>query len=347
MVERVEHRGRDDARLAHRAAEEELAAPGLLHPLRRAGEERAERAAEPLREAERDGVGEPADLGGRDARARRRRSCSRAPSRWTAQAELARRLDDRARSPRAARRARRRCCACSRATTIRVGGWCMSVAVAHRRADLLGREPAVVAGQAARDEARVDGRAAELVDQDVRFAPRRAARSPGSREDAQRDLVRHRRGRQEDAPPPARAARRRARSSSLTVGSSRSCSSPTSAAGHRRAHLRASARQRVGAEVDHGANATVACDGPCDSRARRSPPARRARLPRRQVWEWAARGAAGYDAMTNLPAALRAALAEQRAVLDARRSRTERQATRRHGQGALPHRTTATRSRRC
>src|SRR3954463_10155946 len=30
----------------------------------------------------------------------------------------------------------------------------------------------------------------------------------------------------------------------------------------------------------------------------------------RQVWEWAARGAAGYDEMTNVPAALRAALAE-------------------------------------
>jgi 23S rRNA (adenine2503-C2)-methyltransferase len=30
----------------------------------------------------------------------------------------------------------------------------------------------------------------------------------------------------------------------------------------------------------------------------------------RQVWEWAARGAAGYDAMTNVPAALRAELTE-------------------------------------
>src|SRR3954466_9200614 len=30
----------------------------------------------------------------------------------------------------------------------------------------------------------------------------------------------------------------------------------------------------------------------------------------RQVWEWAARGAAGYDEMTNVPAALRARLAE-------------------------------------
>jgi len=31
----------------------------------------------------------------------------------------------------------------------------------------------------------------------------------------------------------------------------------------------------------------------------------------RQVWEWAARGASGYDEMTNLPAALRAELAEE------------------------------------
>ena len=31
----------------------------------------------------------------------------------------------------------------------------------------------------------------------------------------------------------------------------------------------------------------------------------------RQVWEWAARGAAGYDEMTNVPAALRARLAEE------------------------------------
>ena len=31
----------------------------------------------------------------------------------------------------------------------------------------------------------------------------------------------------------------------------------------------------------------------------------------RQVWEWAARGAAGYDEMTNLPAALRARLADE------------------------------------
>jgi 23S rRNA (adenine2503-C2)-methyltransferase len=39
----------------------------------------------------------------------------------------------------------------------------------------------------------------------------------------------------------------------------------------------------------------------------RGEPAYRAR----QVWEWAARGALGYDAMTNLPARLRAALADE------------------------------------
>ena len=37
----------------------------------------------------------------------------------------------------------------------------------------------------------------------------------------------------------------------------------------------------------------------------------------RQVWEWTARGAAGYDAMTNLPRALREELAEHGPVLDA------------------------------
>ena len=34
------------------------------------------------------------------------------------------------------------------------------------------------------------------------------------------------------------------------------------------------------------------------------------------MWEWAARGVAGYDEMTNVPRALREALAEDGAVLD-------------------------------
>ena len=42
------------------------------------------------------------------------------------------------------------------------------------------------------------------------------------------------------------------------------------------------------------------------------------RFRARQVWEWAARGAGSYEEMTNLPAELRARLAERGAVLVAR-----------------------------
>ena len=57
----------------------------------------------------------------------------------------------------------------------------------------------------------------------------------------------------------------------------------------------------------------------------------------RQVWEWTARGASGYDAMTNLPRTLRAELAEvvPFSTLDGR-DRTR--VARRHGEDALPHR---------
>src|SRR5262245_6857307 len=48
VVERVQHRGRGYSRLAKRAAEEELSLPRALDRLSRAGEDRAERAAEPL-----------------------------------------------------------------------------------------------------------------------------------------------------------------------------------------------------------------------------------------------------------------------------------------------------------
>ena len=41
----------------------------------------------------------------------------------------------------------------------------------------------------------------------------------------------------------------------------------------------------------------------------------------RQVWEWTARGASGYDAMTNLPLELREELGDGCAVLHARRSK--------------------------
>ena len=61
VVERVDARGRDDSGLPHRAAEEVLEATGARHRLLGAGEERAERAAETLGEAERHRVEAPAD----------------------------------------------------------------------------------------------------------------------------------------------------------------------------------------------------------------------------------------------------------------------------------------------
>ena len=113
VVERVEARRGDDARLAHGAAEHVLQAAGLRRELGRGGEQRAERAAEALREAERDGV----ELACR-SRPRARRSPptafrSRAPSRCTgARAPWPRRRPRGA--ARAARPARRRRCGCSR-----------------------------------------------------------------------------------------------------------------------------------------------------------------------------------------------------------------------------------------
>ena len=71
VVERVDAGRGDDPRLAHRAAEEVLLAPGALDELLGACQERSERAAEPLRQAERDGVEAGGDLGRRDALRRR------------------------------------------------------------------------------------------------------------------------------------------------------------------------------------------------------------------------------------------------------------------------------------
>ena len=89
VVERVDAGRRDDPRLAHRAAEEVLQPPRLSHHLGRAGEQRAERAAEALREAERDGV-EAAPISAASTPLAIAAFRSRAPSRWTREAELAR-----------------------------------------------------------------------------------------------------------------------------------------------------------------------------------------------------------------------------------------------------------------
>ena len=143
------------------------------------------------------------------------------------------------------------------------------LALAHRGADLLGREPAVEAGQAARDEAGVDGRAAELVDQDVRVLLGEQLLA-GPREDPQRDLVRHRRGGDEDrlllAEQRGAAAlelEHRRVLALLLVADDR--------LGDRAAHLGRGLGERVCAEVDHGSNATVAA-WTLRSSTRRSPP---------------------------------------------------------------------------
>jgi hypothetical protein len=195
VVERVDPGRGDDPRLPHRAAEEMLAAPRLQHQRFRPGEERAERAAEPLREAERDRVEVPADLRRRRA-ARHRRVHEPRAVEVDAHVELAagrrHRLDLLERPDPAAGRVvrvldddepRRRDV---HARPVAVGG-----------AHLLGREPAGDAAQAARHEARVHGRAAELGEKGVRvlLGEHLLARLG---EDPERDLVRHRRRRQVD-----------------------------------------------------------------------------------------------------------------------------------------------------
>ena len=117
VVERVDAGGRDDARLPHRSAEQVLLPPGALDQLVRAGEQRSERAPEPLREAERHRV---------EARRRsRRRDAGRNRGVEEACAVEVHRRRRRAphRPPRRARRAARSgrpsCCACPRARAAR------------------------------------------------------------------------------------------------------------------------------------------------------------------------------------------------------------------------------------
>ena len=89
----------------------------------------------------------------------------------------------------------------------------------------------------------------------------------------------------------------------------------------------------IGGWISHLLDATLAAAGE---------PAFRAR----QVWRWTARGARGYDEMTDLPAALRAQLADE-VPFSSLELAHEAHSLRRHGQGALPHRTTAAPSRPC
>ena len=329
VVERVDARGRDDPCLPHRAAEQVLEATGARHRLLRSGEERAERAAEPLREAERHRVEAPAD---------RRRLLPapdggvEQPSAVEVEAEVEL-VADRAQlvelgerpDPPAGRVVRVLDPDDPRARRVDrgyVGGG----------ANLLGREAAGDARQAARDDARVDGRAAELGDEDVAvlLAEQLVARLGV---EPKRDLVRHRRRRQEDR---RRLAEKRS-AACLELVHGRIFALllvPDSRGGNRGAHPGGGPRCGVGAEVDHAAilrrreraaargelvlSSTQALPGrrypgSMDLAllegvlAERGEPAYRSR----QVWEWAARGVAGYEEMTNVPASLRELLAAE------------------------------------
>ena len=136
VIERVDAGRRDDPRLAHRAAEEVLEPRAPRHQLREPGDERAERAAEALREAERDRV--------EAARRSRRRDPERDGGvqqpravEVEAQVELAARVDDSLDLAPAARRGRRTRCACSRPRRRRVRGDVRRRAIAIGRAHLL------------------------------------------------------------------------------------------------------------------------------------------------------------------------------------------------------------------
>src|SRR5918996_4997593 len=96
--------------------------------------------------------------------------------------------------------------------------------------------------------------------------------------------------------------------SSLTVGSSRSCSSPTSAAAiaaRSSALGRLAVSERRSIMDDPSYRSRMDLDLLQQTLAEHGEPAYRAR----QVWSWAARGSAGYEAMTDVPAAVRGELA--------------------------------------
>ena len=121
---------------------------------------------------------------------------SRAPSRWTARPTLARRGDDLlelVERPDAATRGVVRVLEREDRRPL-VGDLRARLRAA---ADLLGGEPAAIARKPERHEPRVRGRAAVLVDDDVRvlLGDEDVARP---RVELERDLVRHRRGRHED-----------------------------------------------------------------------------------------------------------------------------------------------------
>ena len=195
MVERIETGRGDDSRLAHGATEQVLEAPRLLHAATVAGNHGAERAAEALRQAERDRVELASVLGRGDAACDRGVHETRAVE-MEAQVMAAGFRDD---SLHLGERPHT-----SPAAVVRVldadDPRPRSVQIAPRTDGvtyLVGREDAAVGGERLHREAGVDGRPAQLVAKDVRhrlgddLVARLGQRS-------ERDLISHRGRRDED-----------------------------------------------------------------------------------------------------------------------------------------------------
>ena len=226
VLERVQRRRAQDADLAHAAAQHLAEAARALDVVAAAGDHRADRRAEALREA-----GGHACRTAPPGRARARRVATaafqmRAPSRCSASPPA------RARATTAVElRARPDAAAAAvvrvldrdqaRARQVAIGGQ-------RRRVDVVGGERPVGAADLGELHARPGRARARFVEARVRAAPDdHLVAGPAVEE--QRDLVRHRAARARTAPPPCRAARRPAPPARAAVGSSPQTSSPTSA----------------------------------------------------------------------------------------------------------------------
>jgi len=195
VVEGVDARGRDDSGLPHRAAELVLVPPCAKHPFRRAGDDRAERAAEPFREADRNGVGVTGDCRGTLAARDRGVEETRAVE-VEGELELPAGLGDCRDLGEGPHPPARRVVRVLDRDDAR-GRRMAEITPTRRGAHLLGSEASGTGRQRARHQAGVYGRAAELGDQEVRvlFRDQLVARLG---EHTQRDLVRHRRRGNED-----------------------------------------------------------------------------------------------------------------------------------------------------
>ena len=190
--------------------------------------QRAQRAAEPLREAERDGVELRRDPGRLDA-LRDAAFSSRAPSRWTARPSSRRRPRRRRPARRAARRARPSCCACPRARAGPARWSAPFVLGVGGGANLLRRD-AAGDGRGGRAPSAQHGRPGRRTRRSTTCEVSSASSTSPGREWSLRAIwfaivaV----GRKSAASCPSSAATRSC--SAVTVGSSRFCSSPTAAA---------------------------------------------------------------------------------------------------------------------